>query len=112
MTLTDVVDGASTELAVELLGSQAPEVMNRERPEVKHIVAGECVSFFDHHHFTAQQRQLDGRPQTTRPAADDQTLNRIKEEKMVMRVMEGVSRTFSSKVYSNTALSFTSAISF
>lgn len=32
--LTDVVNGASAELPVEFLGSQAPQVMDGERPEV------------------------------------------------------------------------------
>lgn len=41
--LTDVVDGAGTELPIELLGSQAPQVMDSERPEVQHIVPGEGV---------------------------------------------------------------------
>ncbi len=51
--LTDVVDGASAELAVELLGTKAPEVVNGEGPEVEHIVPGEGVSLLDHHHLTA-----------------------------------------------------------
>lgn len=74
-TLTDVVDGASTELSVELLGPESPEVVNGVGPEVEHIVPGEGVSFFNHHHLAAQQSQLDGRPKATRTAADDQTLN-------------------------------------
>lgn len=79
-TLTDVVDGASTELAVELLGSEAPQVVNGEGPEVEHVVPGEGVSLLDHHHLTAQQGQLDGCPQTTWTPTDNQTLNRVKEE--------------------------------
>lgn len=69
-----MVDGAGAELAVELLGSEAPQVVYGEGPEVEHIVPGEGVSFLDHHHLTAQQGQFDGRPQTTRAATDDQTL--------------------------------------
>lgn len=74
-TLTDVVDGAGTELSVELLGPESPEVVNGVGPKVEHIVPGEGVSFFNHHHLAAQQSQLDGRPKATRTAADDQTLN-------------------------------------
>lgn len=49
--LTDVVDGASTELPVELLGSQAPQVVDGERPEVQHVVPGEGVPLLHHNHF-------------------------------------------------------------
>lgn len=49
--LTDVVDGAGAELPVELLGSQAPQVMDGERPEMQHIVPGEGVPLLHHHHF-------------------------------------------------------------
>ena len=70
-----MVDGAGAELAVELLGSEPPEVVYGEGPEVEHVVPGEGVSLLDHHHLAAQQRQLDGRPQAARAAADDQTLN-------------------------------------
>lgn len=37
-TLTDVVDGTSTEFAIKLFGPEAPQVMNGEWPEVQHIV--------------------------------------------------------------------------
>lgn len=49
-----MVDGASTELAVELFGSKSPEVMNGVGPEVKHVIPGEGVPLLNHHHFTAQ----------------------------------------------------------
>lgn len=49
--LTDVVDGAGTELPVELLGSEAPQVMDGERPEVQHVVPGEGVPLLHHDHF-------------------------------------------------------------
>lgn len=78
-TLTDVVDGAGAELAVELLGPKPPEVVDGEGPEVEHVVPGEGVSLLDHHHLTAQQGQLDGCPQATRTPANDQTLNGVKE---------------------------------
>lgn len=73
-----MVNGASTELAVKLLGSESPEVVYSKGPEVKHIVPGEGVSLLDHHHLTSQQGQLNGCPQTTRTPADDQTLNGVK----------------------------------
>lgn len=53
-TLTNVVDGASAELAVELFGSKSPEVMNGVGPEVEYVIPGEGVSLLNHHHFTAQ----------------------------------------------------------
>lgn len=75
-----MVDGAGTELAVELLGSEAPEVVDGEGPEVEHVVPGEGVSLLDHDHLAAQQGQFDGRTQSTRTPADDQTLCEEKEE--------------------------------
>ena len=57
-----MVDGAGAELPVELLGSEAPEVVDGVGPEVEHVVPGEGVPLLDHHHLTAQQGQLDGRP--------------------------------------------------
>lgn len=77
--LTDVVDGAGTELSIELFGSKASEVMDGEGPEVQHIIPGKGISFFNHHYFAAQQGQLDCRPQAAGAAADDQTLNGAKE---------------------------------
>lgn len=76
--LTDVVDGACTELSIELFGSQAPEVMDGEGPEVQHIISGKGVSFFNQNNFAAQQGQLDGCPQTAWAASNDETLNGAK----------------------------------
>lgn len=73
--LTDVVNGACTELSIELFGSEASEVVDGEGPEVQHIIPGKGVSFFNHHHFAAQQGKLNGRPQAAGAAADDQTLS-------------------------------------
>lgn len=39
--LTDVVDGAGTELSVELFGPKAPQVVDGERPQVEHVVPRE-----------------------------------------------------------------------
>ena len=80
-----MVDGACAELAVELLGPEAPEVMNGVGPEVEHVVPGESVSLLNHHHFAAQQGQLDGCPQTTRTPTNDQTLEKVKETKARIR---------------------------
>lgn len=80
VVLTDVVDGACTELSIELFGSEASEVVDGEGPEVQHIVPGEGVSLFHHHHLAAEQGQLDGRPQAAGAPADDQTLGGDKEE--------------------------------
>lgn len=49
--LTDMVDSTGTELSVELLGPEAPEVLDGEGPEVQHIVPREGVSLLQQHHF-------------------------------------------------------------
>lgn len=49
--------------------------MNGEGPEMEDVVPGESVPLLDHHHLTAQQGQLDGRPQAARATADNQALN-------------------------------------
>ena len=69
-----MIDGAGAELPVELLGPQAPEVLDGEGPEVEHVVPGEGVSLLQQHHFGPEEAQLDGRPQAAWPRADDQTL--------------------------------------
>lgn len=76
-----MVDGAGAELAVELLGTESPEVVDGVGPEVEHVVSGEGVSLLDHHHLTAQQGQLDGRPQTAGTRADDQTLEMRRKQR-------------------------------
>ena len=48
--LTDVVNRSSAELSVELFGSEAPEVVYGERPEVENVVPGEGVSLLQQHH--------------------------------------------------------------
>lgn len=53
--LTNVVDGSSTELAVEFLGPQTSQVVDGERPEVQDVVAGEGISFLDNDHLGSQQ---------------------------------------------------------
>lgn len=73
--LTDVVNGASAELSVELFGAEAAQVVYGERPQVEHVVAGEGVPLLDHDHLAAQQGQLDGGAQAAGSAADDQTLH-------------------------------------
>lgn len=84
LVLTDVVYGSGAELAVELLGPQAPEVVDGIGPEVQHVVAGERVSLLDHHHLGSEQSQLDGRPQATRAPTDDQALWRGKEHTTIV----------------------------
>lgn len=74
--LTDVVDGASTELPIELLGSQAPQVMDGERPEVQYVVPGEGVPLLHHDHFGPQVGKFNGRAQTTWSSPNDETLQR------------------------------------
>lgn len=82
-----MVEGTGAKLAVELLGSEASEVMDGEGPKVQHIVSGEGVSLLNNHHFTAQQGQLDGRPQTTWTPADDQTLKTLKKIKVLHQIL-------------------------
>ena len=69
-----MVEGPGAEFAIEVLGSQGPEVVDGVGPEVEHVVPGEGVPLLDHHHLAAQQCQLDGGPQAARPPAHDQTL--------------------------------------
>lgn len=72
--LTDVVDGPSTELAVELLGTQTSQVMYGERPEVQDVVAGEGVSLLNDDHLSSQQGQINGCAETTGAGSNDETL--------------------------------------
>lgn len=51
---------SSAEFPIEFLGSKAPEVLDREGPEVQHIVPGEGISLLQQHHFGSQESQLDG----------------------------------------------------
>lgn len=69
-----MIDGSSTELAVELLGTETLEVMDSVGPEMENVVPGEGVSLFDDHHLGPQQSQLDGRPQATGTTPNDQAL--------------------------------------
>lgn len=69
-----MIDSTGAELSVELFGPEAPEVLDAEGPQVKHIVSGESVSLLQQHHFGSQESELDGRAQAARPRADDQTL--------------------------------------
>lgn len=70
-----MVNSTSTELPIEFLGPEAPEILDCEGPEVQHIVSGEGISFLQNDHFGPQKSQLDGRTQATWPPTDDQTLN-------------------------------------
>jgi len=58
--LTDMIDSTGAELPVELLGPEAPEVLDGEGPEVQHIVPREGVSLLQQHHFGPEETQLDG----------------------------------------------------
>ena len=49
--LTDMVDGAGTEFPMELLGPEAPEVLDSVGPEVENIVAGEGIPLLQQDHF-------------------------------------------------------------
>lgn len=78
-TLTDVVDGSSTEFAIKLFGAEASQVMNGVGPEVQHVVPGERVSLLNHHHLGAHQSELDGGAQATGASPDDEALKRQRE---------------------------------
>lgn len=55
-----MIDSTSTELPIEFLGPEPPEVLDGEGPEVQHIVSGKGISLFQKHHFGPQEGQLDG----------------------------------------------------
>lgn len=75
-SLTDVVDGSSTEFAIKLLGAEASEVMDGVGPQVQHVVPGEGVPLLDHHHLGAHQSELDGGAQAAGASSDDEALTR------------------------------------
>lgn len=85
--LTYMVDGTGAELPVELLGPQAPEVLDGEGPEVQHVVPGEGVSLLQQHHLGPQQGQFDGRAQAAWSSADDQTLPAGREKRQIFMQM-------------------------
>lgn len=58
--LTDMIDSTGAELSIELLGSEAPEVLDGEGPEVQHVVPGEGISLLQQHHLGTEERELDG----------------------------------------------------
>ena len=60
--LTDVIDGSGAELAKKLFSAESSQVVNNKRPEMKDVVAGKSVSFFNDDDFGAQQLGFDGRP--------------------------------------------------
>lgn len=72
-----MVDGSSTKLAVELLSSKTPQILNSERPKMEHIVSGECIPLLHQNHFGSKEAQLYGCTQTTWSSSNDQTLRNI-----------------------------------
>lgn len=52
--LTDMVNGSSTELAIEFLGTQTAQIMYGEWPEMQDIVAGEGISFLNNNYLSSQ----------------------------------------------------------
>ena len=83
LVLTDMIDSTSTELPMELLGPEAPEVLDGEGPEVQHIVPGEGISLLQQHHFGAQESQLDGCTEAAWPRTNDYTLETHRETQML-----------------------------
>lgn len=74
MVLTDVVDGSSTELAVEFLGTQTSEIVYGEGPEMQDVVSGEGISLLNNNYLGSQQGQVDGCAETTGASSNDETL--------------------------------------
>ena len=58
--LTDVVNGSSAELPIELLSPQLLEVLDCEGPEVEDIVPGEGAPLLNDSHVTSQEKTVDG----------------------------------------------------
>lgn len=91
--LTDVIQRPSAEFAVELLGSEPPEIINSVGPQVQNIVPGERLSFLQHHHLSPQQGQFDGRSQPTRPCTQHKTLRERRWELDASQRMRKSSQT-------------------
>ena len=72
---TDMINCTSTEFSIELLGTKAPEVLDGEWPEMKHIVPWEGISLLKQHHFGPQESQFDGCTQAAWSSTNDQTLS-------------------------------------
>lgn len=77
-----MVDGASTEFPVKLLGPQAPKVMDSERPEVQHIVPGEGIPLLHYNHLGSQVGEFNGSAQATWSSSDDETLWRERRKNL------------------------------
>lgn len=69
--LTDMINSTRTELSVELLGTEAPEVLDCKGPEVQHIVPWEGVSLLQQDHFGPQESQFDGCAQAAWSSTND-----------------------------------------
>lgn len=54
MTDTDVVNGSSTELAVEFLGTQTSKIMYGEGPEMQDVVSGKGISLLNNDNLGSQ----------------------------------------------------------
>lgn len=82
-----MVDGASTEFPVKLLGPQAPKVMDSERPEVQHIVPGEGVPLLHHNHLGSQVGEFNGSAQATWSSSDNETLWRERRKTLMVQAV-------------------------
>lgn len=74
LSYADVVDRAGAEFAEELLGAEAAQILDDERPEVEHVVARHAVALLHHHDLGAQQLGLDRRAHAAGTTADYQYL--------------------------------------
>ena len=68
----DVVDGARAELAAELFGGEAAEVVDVVGPQVEDVVAREPVPLLHHDDPGAQELRLDGGAEAAGAGADDE----------------------------------------
>lgn len=66
-----MVDGSSAKLAIKLFGSKASQILNSERPQMKHIVPRESIPLLQQNHFGSQECQLYGCTQTTWSSSND-----------------------------------------
>ena len=86
----NVVDGAGTELPVEFLCANGPELVDVAGPEVEDVVPGVSVSLLHHHHLGAQQLGLQSRPETAGPGSDDQNSGSLADFASVVAFLPGL----------------------
>ena len=84
-----MVDGAGTELPVEFLSSDGPELVDVAGPEVEDVVPGVSVSLLHHHHLGSQQLGLQGGPEAAGPGSDDENSGSLADFASVVTFLSG-----------------------